>query len=124
MRSALAFSASKVILTQEAAHPFLPKAVKASAGAVLTLPIYRQRRNLDELTSEAEELFALDMQGTPAHKMEWPKNLRLLLGEEGGGLPEGTRRLQKISIPTGPIESLNATVAASIALYNYHLQHS
>lgn len=124
VRSALAFSASKVILTQEAAHAFLPKAVKASAGAVLTLPLYRQRKALAELASATGELFALDMQGTPAHKMEWPKNLRLLLGEEGAGIPEGVRGLQKISIPTGPIESLNATVAASIALYNYHLQHS
>ena len=44
------------------------------------------------------------------------KNLRLLVGEEGPGIPRG-EGLGTIAIPTEGVESLNATVAASIALY-------
>ena len=53
----------------------------------------------------------------------WPKDIRLLVGEEGPGLPpitSGTR----LAVPmTGSVESLNAVVAAGMALYAYRVQH-
>ncbi len=41
IRSAEAFGMPRVILTREAAHPFLPKSVKASAGSVLRVTLAR-----------------------------------------------------------------------------------
>ena len=41
IRSCEAFSISRVILTKEAAHPFLPKTVKASVAAYLRTPLAR-----------------------------------------------------------------------------------
>ncbi len=115
IRSALAFNASKVILTEEAAFPFAPKAVKASAGAILHMPFYRG----GNLASFAEtETYALDMVGSDINSFKWPKNLRLLLGEEGSGLKD-IKGLMRLKINTGSVQSLNATVAASIALYSY-----
>lgn len=119
IRSALAFRASRVILTEEAAFPFAPKAVKASAGAVLRLPLARAEK-LPEL--EVQGMYALDMVGTDIRDFPWPKNLRLLIGEEGPGL-KSLKGLMKLKINTGAVESLNATVAASIALYSYQLSH-
>ena len=56
--------------------------------------------------------------------VELPQNLRLVLGEEGKGLP-GDLPVERLAIPTmGVIDSLNATIAASIALYAYHDAHS
>lgn len=119
IRSSLAFGTSKFILTSESANPFLPKAVKASAGAVLTAPLYKSSTLIDCIeTADKNSLYALDMDGIDIQKFEWPKNLRLLVGEEGPGV-HGLKVKYKLKIATGPVESLNATVAASIAMYSY-----
>ncbi len=120
LRSALAFGASKVILTQEAAFPFLPKVIKASAGAALHIPLLRFGP-LSDLAGH--EVYALDAEGSDLAKFRWPRNLRLLVGEEGPGLA-GLKGLMKLKIQTGEVESLNATVAASIALYSYRQSFS
>lgn len=115
IRSALAFGVSQLILTEEAAFPFSPKVVKASAGSVLRLPLARGK-SLQAL--ELPELYALDMEGSDLSRFRWPRDLHLLIGEEGPGL-QNKKNLLKLKINTGPVESLNATVAASIALYSY-----
>lgn len=115
IRSALAFHAKLVILTEEAAFPFTPKAVKSSAGAVLRMPLCRA----EKLASlDLTNTYALDMVGSDISSFRWPENLRLLIGEEGPGL-KNLKGLMKLKINTGPVESLNATVAGSIALYSY-----
>jgi len=116
IRSALAFNASKVVLSEEAAFPFTPKVVKASAGAVLHLPLYRAG-GLQNFAQK--EIYALDMEGSDINSFRWPKDLRLLVGEEGPGLRD-LKGVMKLKINTGAVESLNATVAASIALYSYN----
>lgn len=119
-RSALAFGASKLLLTEEAANPYLPKAIKASAGALLKLEIGRigQLKHFEGTGPN----YALDLKGRDITMFEWPKSLRLIVGEEGPGvgLIEGVTAL---SIPTGPVESLNAAVAASLALDSYRRFH-
>jgi len=115
IRSALAFNASRVILTEEAAFPFAPKVVKASAGAILQMPLARG----GSLQSNTyADIYALDMVGSDIEDFKWPKNLRLLVGEEGSGVKD-MKGLMKLKINTGSVESLNATVAASIALYSF-----
>jgi TrmH family RNA methyltransferase len=111
IRSAEAFGATRAILTAEAAHPFLPKAVKASAGSVLRLPLARG----PALHQFPDTCVALDMGGTTIDDFIWPENLLLAVGEEGKGL--GKARFKKrVCIPTSGVESLNAVVAASVAL--------
>lgn len=122
IRSALAFNASKVILTEEAAFPFSPKVVKASAGAVLQMPLVRSG-NLRSISGA--DIYALDMVGSDIANFKWPKDLRLMIGEEGPGLQE-MQGVMRLKIDTGSVESLNATVAASIALFsfrNYNLRN-
>lgn len=115
IRSALAFNASRVVLTEEAAFPYSPKVVKASAGAVLQMPMVRG----GSLQSENyTDIYALDMVGSDIEGFNWPQNMRLLVGEEGSGVKD-MKGLMKLKINTGSVESLNATVAASIALYSF-----
>ena len=45
-RSALGFGVSKIILTKESCHPYLPHAIKASAGAILNIPIYYTTKDI------------------------------------------------------------------------------
>jgi RNA methyltransferase, TrmH family len=117
LRAALAFGLKKVFLTEEACHPFHPKSIKASAGAVLDLDIVRTS-NLQTCLAEAPpDSYALDQGGTSVEEIKWPKNLFLFIGEEGPGLP--ANKLPKISVPIQDVESLNAAVATGIACFSY-----
>lgn len=116
-RSALAFGANKLILTEESCNPYHPKAIKASAGALLKLPLFQVGKFIDFVATN-EEVYALDMKGENVATFPWPKNIRLAIGEEGPGF-SGIKGLKRLSISTQGIESLNATVAASIALFSY-----
>lgn len=120
-RSALAFGASKLILTEESCTPYHPKAIKASAGALLKLPMFKIGKFADFVAAN-DQIFALDMKGENVAQFKWPKNIRLALGEEGPGF-SGIKGLQRLSVPTQSVESLNATVAASIALFSYASTH-
>jgi len=111
LRSCEAFGISRAILSREAAHPFLPKAVKASAGSVIRLPLARG----PALTEFPQESIALDMTGTAIDSFTWPANGLLLVGEEGPGFGKGLFP-NRVRIPTSGVESLNVVVAASIAL--------
>ena len=119
LRSAEAFGIQNVILLKESAHPFLPKAIKASAGSLTRLQLWKGPSVQD---LKAKPIVALDLKGSPLSGFQWPDSSYLLIGEEGAGLPE-IGGLIRISIPTRSVESLNATVAASIALYDHQLKN-
>lgn len=120
-RSAAGFGVKEIILTQESCHPFLPQAIKASAGAVLTMGFTLFPQKISEMPLVGAN-FALELHGETIQKVKWPDSLRLWVGEEGPGLR--LEHLQKrtmkfIHIPTQGIESLNATVSTSIALWEW-----
>ena len=120
LRSAAAFGAKRIILMNEAAHPFHPKALRAAANAQFELTLLRgpSWENLDQATGP---IFALDAGGEDMGALDWPRDLRLVLGEEGRGIPDSLN-VRRLTIPTtGAVESLNATVAASLALYSHYL---
>ncbi|MGE5085259.1 MAG: TrmH family RNA methyltransferase [Bacillota bacterium] len=121
-RSAMAFKVSKIILTEESCSPYHPKAIKASAGALLKLPLLKTTK-FAEFVQNNSDIYALDMKGENVAKFNWPKNLRLVIGEEGPGF-SGLKGLNRLSVPTQGVESLNATVAASIALFTYAQKYS
>lgn len=123
-RSAEAFGAQAIFLTEGCCDPFNPKAVRASMGSLFRLPFmlgvpwdaymawlkerkfhsYALTQNASIVMTEAK-LFA-------------PKTL--WVGSEGGGLPEELLLAcdERVRIPmTGGVESLNVGVAASLALF-------
>jgi len=119
LRSCEAFGVKKVILLQESANPFLPKAIRASAGSSLRIQ-FSSGPSIKELDTE---FIALQKDGTALQDFKWPKNSRLLMGEEGLGVPTHLKPQHSISIPIhSQVESLNAVVASSIALYSYSQQ--
>ena len=125
LRTAQAFGIKKVILLQEAATPFHPKSTRSASGAVLNVELVHGP-SIYELNESrtVESMVALDTSGADLSTFNWPKNVRLLIGEEGQGLPRNQFFPRTVSIPmvTG-MHSLNAMVAASIGLYAYRLQH-
>jgi TrmH family RNA methyltransferase len=125
IRTASAFFISKIFITAESANPYLPKVSLASAGTNFQMQYFR----LSDLKNVAWDknpspIAALHMDGTAIHKFKFEKNMRLLVGSEGSGLPDNWREKgsQLISIPMNPnVESLNAVAAASIAMYAHRV---
>lgn len=119
IRTAAAFDASGVLLTEGCADPFAPKALRASAGTALLLPVVEVARAMlaDELERRSIPLYAAAAGGEHLHRIELPA--ALVFGSEGKGVSEELmRRGRPISIPISPaVESLNVAAAAAILIH-------
>jgi 16S rRNA (guanine(527)-N(7))-methyltransferase RsmG len=115
IRSAVAFGVQHIILLGESAHPYHPKALRASGGAVLRA-VLLQGPTLGDWPAELP-ILGLSPEGRDIEQVDFPSAFGLLPGSEGPGLPETLRR-QAVAIPMrAPVESLNAATATAIALY-------
>lgn len=123
VRSAEAFGATGVISLPGTVNEWNPKAVRASAGSIFRMPV---------LTAEAEEaiaklrssgievLVAAANSALAADRVRLAHPTAFLIGNEGNGVPVEIAALAdgEVRIPCpGPVESLNAAVAASVLLY-------
>ncbi len=128
LRSAEAFGATGAIATRGTADPWSPKALRASAGSTLRLPLLRGMAIpvlLAQLRIAGVKIYAASSvrnghAGESRASTDWREPAAVFVGNEGAGLPpEITHAADAvISIPTaGTVESLNAGVAASIVLY-------
>ena len=123
-RVAEAAGAAGLALSPGCVHPNHPRALRASAGSLLRLPVAVNAepdaltRHLAEahprwtalLPRHGEDLYAADLAGT----------LVLAVGAEGPGLSPAllARATLHLTIPMEPqVESLNATVAAALVLF-------
>jgi TrmH family RNA methyltransferase len=130
LRSAEAFGAAGVLCLTGTVSRWNPKAMRASAGSVFRLPVLASSeakafqhlreagiRTLAAIAREAEPLNEINLTGPVA----------LIIGSEGSGLSPETTALcdARITIPCpGPVESLNAAVAASVLLYEASRQRA
>ncbi len=120
IRSATAFAVDRIVLLAESANPFHPKAIRTSAGTVFTATLC-QGPALNDLPDNLP-VVALAASGKPLTEVGFPESFCLLAGMEGPGLPQRWQQ-QAIAIPmAGDVESLNAAVATSIVLYEWHRQ--
>jgi TrmH family RNA methyltransferase len=146
LRTAAAFGATGVVTAATGqsgtASPFAPKALRASAGAALHLPIVSgmalgilltqlKLNGIRTLASCVPEETATRSQGSGQVLAPWDVNWceasALLVGNEGAGLPEDVVKSAdaRVHIPMASIEesrqarveSLNAAAAAAVVLY-------
>lgn len=125
MRSAAAFGATGVLVPERRAAGVTVAAWKVSAGAAARIPVARATnlvRALEDLKKAGVFVVGLDAGGEVAigdsHLLDGP--VVIVAGAEGAGLSRLVRETcdQIASIPiAASTESLNASVAASIALY-------
>jgi len=113
LRSAEAFGASSVAIGARTVDPFGPKAVRASMGAIFTVPVVRAA--VEDLPGTKVALVA--GAGEPLRARPG-QELSLMIGSERDGLPEATVAAAD-HIAHIPIRShsLNAAMAATVALY-------
>jgi RNA methyltransferase, TrmH family len=130
LRSAEAFGASGVISLPGTVSVWNPKAVRASAGSVfrmphLTLASIDAFRHLRD--TEVKILATTAQEAQSADRADLTEPVAILIGNEGSGLPPelAAEASGAITIPCpGPVESLNAAVAASVLLYEASQQRA
>jgi RNA methyltransferase, TrmH family len=116
LRAALAFGADSVALGPGSADPFGHKAVRASMGALFSVPVARVR-GVSVLPGRRVALVARE--GVRLGDLEVDGDLTLVVGAEREGLPTAVvAACDDVShIPIARADSLNAAMAATVALY-------
>jgi TrmH family RNA methyltransferase len=132
VRTAAAFGATGAVTTvtgrSGTASPFAPKAMRASAGAALHLPIVSGMALgilLSQLKLNGIRTFASCVERAEAKvigpwEADWCEPVALLVGNEGSGLPKEVVQAAdaRIHVPMATkVESLNAATAAAVVLY-------
>src|SRR3954464_343076 len=114
LRSALAFGAGSVALGPGTADPYRAKAVRASMGAIFSVPVARVRA-VGELPGRRIALAARE--GRPLAEVA-AHEATLVVGAERRGLPDDVLAScdEVCHIPIRS-ESLNAAMAATVAMY-------
>jgi TrmH family RNA methyltransferase len=122
IRSADAFGAAAVVALPGTADYWSSKVIRSTVGAAFRIPLVSARE--DEvwawLGQNDAAICGADMDGKPIESIELEGRVAVVVGNEGAGLREETRKqlTQLVSIPMrGHAESLNVAVAAGILLY-------
>jgi RNA methyltransferase, TrmH family len=114
-----------VVAAPGSADFFHPRAVRASAGSVLRIPV-SGRVSFEPFAADAKEAGraicgAVASGGENPFESPLSDRSILVIGSEGTGLPAGAYRYldRKLTIPMKePVDSLNAAVAAALLLYS------
>jgi RNA methyltransferase, TrmH family len=118
IRLATAFDATGVVANEGTADPFSPKALRASAGAALLIPVVKATTDelVDLLEARSIPLYAADAGG---EEIPIRRPAAIVFGNEGRGVSEGIRAgARAVGIRMSPrIDSLNVGGAAAILLH-------
>jgi 23S rRNA (guanosine2251-2'-O)-methyltransferase len=124
VRTALAAGAHGVVIPERRAAGLTDTVARASAGALAHLPVAKVTnlvRTMEELKEAGYWLVGLDEQGDKDYtEVDYTSPVGIVLGSEGQGLHELTRKRCDflVSLPTtGPVKSLNVSVAAGVVLF-------
>jgi TrmH family RNA methyltransferase len=127
IRSAEAFGGTGVIALPGTVDVWNAKALRASAGSAFRVPVVAEKTAaaLSALKDRDIPLVAAvpataEHDAIPCTDFDWRKPAAILIGNEGAGLSQDIldRADALVTIPMpGPVESLNAAVAASVLLY-------
>jgi TrmH family RNA methyltransferase len=130
LRSAEAFGATGVVILPGTVSAWNPKAVRASAGSVFRMPLVAasEKECFTRLREKHVRTWATAVSGAaPVDAVDLTEPVAILIGNEGNGVAEelAARADGVLTIPCpGPVESLNAAVAASVLLYEAARQRS
>lgn len=126
MRTADASGAHGIIIPKRRAVGLTATVAKASTGAIEHVPVARVT-NLTQTINELKErgvwLYGTDMAGQDYREWETSIPIGLVIGNEGKGITRLVKEQMDgmLTIPmTGHVQSLNASVAASLLMYEVY----
>lgn len=123
-RTALAAGADGVVIPERRAAGLTETVERVSAGALAHLPVVRVKnlaRAMEQLKEAGFWLVGLDEHAPKLYSdIDYKGRVAIVMGSEGTGLHELIRKNCDflVSIPTtGPVRSLNVSVAAGVVLF-------
>jgi len=122
VRAAEAFGATGVVFMKGSAGAWHPKTLRASAGSLFRLPLLDAADAEVVLAAFAQRrvrLFAaVAHNGAPAHEQDLMRPCGIVIGGEARGVSAPFAAASvPIRIATSGVESLNASIAAAVLLY-------
>lgn len=129
MRTAEGAGAAGVILSKGSVDMYNPKTIRSTMGSVYRVPFF-YTEDLEKALSRIKEKgipsFAAHLEGSEIYdRKDYRKGAAFLVGNESNGLSRELAACAdtRIRIPMeGKLESLNASVASSILLYEAYRQ--
>lgn len=128
IRSAEAIGAHGVIIGKHRAASLTAAAAKVSSGAVQYIPVVKVtniNQTLEELKKRNIWAIAADMDGQPLSTTNLTGAVALVIGGEGAGVSRLTKELCDMVVKielSGHTESLNASCAATVVMYEKRRQ--
>ncbi len=124
IRTALAAGAHGVVIPERRAAGLTDTVARSSAGALAHLPVAKVTnlaRTMEQLKEAGYWLVGLDQEADKSYtEADYTSPVGIVLGSEGQGLHELARKRCDfvVSLPTtGPVKSLNVSVAAGVVLF-------
>jgi TrmH family RNA methyltransferase len=124
IRTADAFGIGGVILSADTVEVYNPKVVRSTMGSIFHLPIFDGtdlEKIIPQLKKRNFKIYGTDVrEGKDFDRLDYSEKMCLLIGSEAEGLNKNLLELSDeiIRIPIfGRAESLNASVAGGILLY-------
>ena len=130
IRTAEAAGAHGVIIPKRRNVALTWAVAKSAAGALEYMPVARVGNlaaTIEELKKRGLWVYSADMDGTPWHDVSFSGGVALVVGAEGSGVSRLVRDKSDfiVSLPMkGKINSLNASVAAGILMYEVSRQRT
>lgn len=125
IRTAAALKLSGVWLSADSADHFSPKVVRATAGTLLSLPVFHTR-NVQAFSSYGCEIYSAVLASAdivPLRSIRTvPRRLMIAVGNEGAGLTPDIVKASRVrfSIPLAEeVESLNVAATAAISAFYF-----
>ena len=125
LRTADSANLKQIILSEEVADPYNPKVVRSTMGAIFRMNIIRTDnlvKTLQMLKKHKYEVVATSLDtNNSIYDIDYNKKV-IVIGNEAKGVSKEIQNLadKKVKIPMlGKTESLNASVAAGIMIYEY-----
>ena len=120
LRTAKAFNFNTVVLGLNTVDLYNPKVIRSSQGAIFKLNIFRE--NLLEFIPSLKDykVYGTNVRnGIDISKLEKPKKIAIVLGNEGNGISKEVDSLlnENIYIKLDNTESLNVAIAGAIIMY-------
>ncbi|MFZ0212681.1 MAG: 23S rRNA (guanosine(2251)-2'-O)-methyltransferase RlmB [Candidatus Acidiferrales bacterium] len=124
VRTALAAGATGVVIPERRAAGLTETVERVSAGALAHLPVARVKnlaRAIEQIKEAGFWLVGLDEHAEKNYtEVDYKGRIAIVMGSEGTGLHDLVRKRCDflVSIPTtGPVRSLNVSVAAGVVLF-------
>lgn len=131
IRSADAFGASGIIMTENCVDVYNPKVVRATMGSLFHIPITYikdKKEIINYLKDRQIRIYTTSLQGeTYIYDADFKENFAFIIGNESKGVTEEMIKFADllIKIPMeGNAESLNAAIASSIIMYEVARQRA